>query len=210
MYEQDVIERIQTFSILSVAYKWLGGVTKVIACDHQSERSLLLKLKKLLNEADVVIAHNGDAFDIRKINARFIVHKISPPSQYRTIDTKKEAKKIAYFDSNSLNNLGIDMGEGEKMKHRGFDMWKGAMNGVQKDWDDMKRYNKRDVDLLERVYLRLRPWIATRQSRSDGKQCPKCHSDNVQFSGYIKTLTTRLRRVRCMACGGWSTAKSTE
>ena len=131
----------------------------MLACDTLTERELLIKLHAILDAADIVVAHNGDSFDIKKINTRFIIYKLDPPSQYRTIDTKKEVKKIAAFDSNSLNNLGIDMEEGEKVKHRGFEMWEGCMAGNRKDWADMKSYNKKDVELLERIFRRLRPWM---------------------------------------------------
>lgn len=156
-------------------------------------------MHELLNDADVVIAHNGDSFDIKKINARFIIHKLAPPSPYRTIDTKREAKKIAGFDSNSLNNLGIDMDEGEKIKHRGFDMWEGCMAGKKRDWNDMKRYNKQDVDLLEKVYLRLRPWMKTHPNISSNGNCPKCNSAKVQRRGIVLNKI----RLQCMSCGGW-------
>lgn len=159
LWEQTVIKRLKSFTILSVAYQWLGAKTHVLACDSITERQLLVRLWNLLDEADIVIAHNGDSFDIKKINTRFIIYKLPPPSPYRTIDTKKEAKRIAAFDSNSLNNLGLDLDEGEKIKHRGFDMWEGCMAGVQRDWNDMKRYNIKDVDLLVRVFKRLRPWM---------------------------------------------------
>ena len=205
IYEQDVIKRLKTFTILSVAYQWLGQKTKVIARDNLTEKQLLAKLYKLLDQADVVIAHNGDAFDIKKINARFITYKIYPPSPYKTIDTKKEAKKVAAFDSNSLNNLGIDLGEGEKIKHRGFDMWEGCMAGNRRDWRDMKRYNKKDVDLLVRIYYRLRPWMKTHPDirPSYSGNCPKCDSTNVKKGGVRRNKKLFYQRLYCLGCGGW-------
>lgn len=204
LYEQNVIKRIKTFTILSVAYQWLGSKTQVIACDTVTERQLLTKLHKLLSEAEIVIAHNGDSFDVKKINARLIVHNLSPPSPYQTVDTKKVAKQVAMFDSNSLNNLGIDMAEGEKIKHRGFDMWEGCMAGNPKDWADMKRYNKQDVDLLARIYLRLRPWMKNHPDlRGTHEKCPKCFSGNIISKGVFRGATKSRQRLRCKDCGGW-------
>ena len=204
LYEQNVIERISTFTILSVAYKWIGKPTKVIACDVKPEFELLTSLHKLLSQAQIVVAHNGDSFDIKKINTRFIIHKISPPSPYITIDTKKVAKNCAAFDSNSLNNLGIDMGEGEKIKHRGFDMWKGCMAGNKHDWNDMKRYNKQDVDLLEKIYLRLRPWMRNHPNLANNEACPKCQSTEFQSRGIgFYGTGSAYRRYQCNKCHGW-------
>jgi hypothetical protein len=205
LYEVDLIKRIKSFTILSVAYQWLGEKTKVLACDTQSELSLLKKLHALLDAADIVIAHNGDSFDIKKINTRFIIHNLTPPSPYRTIDTKKAAKSVAAFDSNSLNNLGLDMSEGEKIKHRGFDMWEGCERGNKRDWADMKRYNKKDVDLLARVYLRLRPWMKNHPAvkYSTNAICDKCGSEQVQRRGEMVTKKVRYQRYQCPSCGGW-------
>jgi len=203
LYEQDAIKKIKSFTILSFAYKWLDEPVQVLACDTMSEKKLLGEIWKLLDEADLVIAHNGDSFDIKKINTRFIIHKMSPPSPYKTIDTKKVAKSVAAFDSNSLNNLGIDMDEGEKIKHRGFDMWEGCMAGVQRDWDDMKRYNKQDVVLLEKVYKRLVPWIKNHPRVSDKpNSCPNCGSSKIQSRGEAFTKHGKYNRFVC-ECGKW-------
>jgi uncharacterized protein YprB with RNaseH-like and TPR domain len=209
MYEQNVIKKIRAFQILSVAYQWLGEKTKVIACDTQSEKSLLKKLHELLDKAEIVIAHNGDSFDIKKINTRFIIHKFSPTSPYKTIDTKKEAKKIACFDSNKLNELGLDMEEGEKVKHRGFDMWVGCLAGNKKDWAEMKKYNKADVDLLARIYLRLRSWMKTHPNINlyteniDLTNCRACGSENTRRSGFSYTSRTKRQRFFCNDCRHW-------
>ena len=207
LYETDVIKRLKTFTILSVAYQWLGEKTKVLACDTLSEKELLIKLHGLMDDAEIIIAHNGDSFDIKKINARFIVHNLKPPSPYRTIDTKKVAKAVACFDSNSLNNLGIDLDEGEKIKHRGFDMWEGCMAGKQRDWDDMKRYNKKDVDLLTRIYLRLRPWMKSHPRTSEGSVCQHCGSSKAVSRGFSLTVMGVKRRRLVCECGAWRTGE---
>ena len=208
LYEQDAIKKVRGFTILSVAYQWLGERTEVIACDTQSEKALLIRLHKLLDSADIVIAHNGDSFDVKKINARMIVHKIRPYSPFKTVDTKKVAKSVAAFDSNSLNNLGLDMDEGEKIKHRGFDMWEGCMAGKRRDWADMKRYNKKDVDLLVRIYKRLRPWIKnhphTGLMAGNPGACPNCASLNVRPHGTRFTKARVIQRYECVDCGAWS------
>jgi hypothetical protein len=204
LYEQNVIKRLKTFTILSVAYQWLGEKTQVIACDNLIEKQLLTKLHKLLDEAEIVVAHNGDSFDIKKINARFITHKFTPPSPYKTVDTKKVAKSVAAFDSNSLNNLGIDMDEGEKIKHRGFDMWEGCMAGTKRDWADMKRYNKKDVDLLARIYMRLRPWMKTHPLEFEA--C-RCGSAKAQSRGTRRTKKSTYHRLQCLDCGAWRTGE---
>lgn len=210
MHEQEVIEVVEQRYILSCAYKWLGE--KAVHCvaipdfETKDDLELCQFIWSLLDEAEIVIAQNGDAFDIKRLNARFIIHKLPPPSPYRTIDTLKVAQSTFGFNSNRLNAIGKDLSEGEKLKHRGFDMWVGCMKGRKQDFEDMKRYNKQDVLLLERIYLRLRPWIKNHPNLSayNNGSCPKCGSFGLQSRGYTITQMTRFQRFQCQGCGGWS------
>ena len=46
--------------------------------DKENDKHLIEDLHALFDEADVLIAHNGDRFDIRKSNARFIMQGLKP------------------------------------------------------------------------------------------------------------------------------------
>ena len=48
----------------------------------------------------------------------------------------------------------------------------------------MKRYNKQDVVLLEKIYLKLRPWIRIHPDiLKSGICCQKCGSINIEWRG---------------------------
>lgn len=217
-FEANIIEFIEPWYILSVAYKWLGEKTKVMALPDYpgyapgaTDRPLVADTVKILSEADVVIAHNGDKFDIRKINTRALIHRIDPPAPYKTIDTRKVAKAKYGFDSNSLNDLARQLGLGEKVHTGGFQLWKDCMAGDREAWGHMKEYNKHDVDLLEEVYLIMRPWITNHPTAALGEMaCPKCGSAHIECRGEAVTLTARYQRYQCKDCGGWSRAVKRE
>lgn len=207
-YQQDVIRFQSEWQLLSFAYKWLGEKSvKAEAQDTQTEEELVAKLHSLLDEADIVIAHNGDQFDQRMANAKFIEFEMDPPSPYRSVDTKKVARRYFRFTSNKLDDLGDKLGLGRKAQTGGFDTWLGCMEGNQTAWNKMKRYNKQDVALLEKIYLRLRPWtenhpnVAVIANEPDG--CPKCGSDELQKRGTRQTNTQTYQRYQCQGCGGW-------
>lgn len=178
-----------------------------------NDKGLVMDLWNLLDQAAVIVAHNGDDFDIRAIQARFIAHGLPPPRPFKTVDTKKVAKKVGRFNSNSLNDLGNYFGEGEKIK-TDFSLWKGCIEGKPAAWAKMVKYNKQDVVLLEKVYKRLLPWNATHPNLGLLDQealCPKCGSREVQFRGHAVTNTRRYRRFQCKKCGGWGReTKSTD
>ena len=175
--------------------------------DKENDGALVKHLHEFLDQADVVIAHNGDNFDIKKCNARFIFHGLTPPSPYQTVDTLKIARRHFEFDSNRLDALAKYFGIGGKLPHTGKHLWLGCMSGDLKAWKMMRQYNVHDVDLLEEVYEKLRPWstnhpnfnLYTRETA-----CPVCQGKKFQKRGHLMTRTGQKPRLQCTTCGKWS------
>lgn len=215
LWEQNVIAVQKGWELLSFSYKWLGENT--VHCytrldfKDKTDKSLTKELKRVLEEADVLIAHNGDEFDIKKANAKFVEHNLGPLSDKQKIDTKKVAKKYFKFNSNSLDALGDLLKVGRKVKTGGFDLWLGCMNGDKKSFATMAKYNKQDVLLLERVYLKLRPWMINHPNISNYEKvphsCPKCAGTELKSQGIRRTRTNEFRRYLCLSCGGYSQAR---
>lgn len=215
-YEQNVLDYEKEWEILSVAYKWQGDSR--VSCmsrpqyRDKTDRSLLKDLWKLFDEADIVIAHNGDNFDVKKVRARFAVHGLPPPSPFRSVDTKKAAKGYFNFNSNKLDDLGRILKVGRKMKHTGFELWLGCLRGDAASWRTMVAYNKRDVLLLERVYKKLLPWINNHPNVSQIADkpagCPKCGSPKLIARGRKYLKSNVYRQFSCLTCGGWCRANT--
>jgi hypothetical protein len=214
-WEQDVVEFVDHWYILSFAYKWLGDKkTKVIGLPDfkgykpgTKDKELLKYIWQLLDEADIVIAQNGNAFDFKKINTRFFEAGMKPPSPYRTIDTLTVARRYFAFNSNKLDDLGRDLKIGRKVEHEGFPLWLKCERGDMKAWKRMKKYNRQDVELLEQLYLKERPWIKDAPNLdmwSDVRVCPKCGSTRLHSRGESITQAYVYTRYQCQDCGGWS------
>ena len=214
IWEQNVIEVKEEWYILCFAYKWLGekethflslpdfkGYTK----DKKNDEHLVNELHKLFDQAEVIIAHNGDAFDIKKANSRFIQHRLEPPSPYKTIDTLKIARRNFKFDSNKLDHLGQYLKLGRKVKHEGFSLWLGCMAGEKASWKKMETYNKQDVVLLEKVYLKLRGWNNSTPNFNlvlgTFHNCPACGSEHTIKKGFRLTMVNMYQNHQCMNCG---------
>ncbi len=207
--------------VLCWSAKWLGQKEMMTSAlpdfprykrDREDDKDVMKAMWKLLDEADVVIGHNGDAFDIKKCNARFIQHGMKPPRPYKTVDTLKVAKKYFKFDSNKLEYLGTALKVGRKGVTGGFDLWKGCMQGDKEAWKKMVQYNKDDVTLLEAVYMTMRPWMTNHPNqnlyRETTHSCPNCGSHDVQRRGHSYTRTSVVQRYQCKPCGAWSHGKS--
>jgi len=220
-YEQNVIDYEMEWYMLCFAYKWLGEKqTHVVGLpdfssykkNKEDDKKLITALWDLFNEADVIVAHNGDAFDIKKANARFLYHGLTPPEGYKTVDTKLVAKRYFQFNSNKLDDLGQLLGLGRKIDTGGFELWKGCALGDMASWKKMMNYNKQDVVLLEKVYLKLLPWMVNHPNLNllNGTlcSCSNCASTNLQKRGFSITRTAKRQRYQCMDCGAWNLGKS--
>jgi hypothetical protein len=205
--------------ILMASWKWAHEKTVKTAAlpdfprykrHRHDDKDLCGVLHNLLDEADIVCAHNGDAFDIKKINSRLITNGFKPPSPFKTIDTLKAARRAFKFDSNKLDNIGRYLNEGRKIPNTGADLWRSCVeDGDSNAWRTMRRYCKQDTELLARVYERVKPWMPNHpnvnlyKAYQDKPGCPKCGSENTQRRGIAVKLSSKYYRFQCCDCGGW-------
>jgi predicted RNA-binding Zn-ribbon protein involved in translation (DUF1610 family) len=129
--------------------------------------------------------HNCN-FDFPIINTRCVYHRIAPPSNYRPIDTLRIARNKFRFSSNKLNDICEYLGLGVKEDNGGFGTWVGYLNGEKEAIQKMVTYNIKDTDLLEKLYLRFRPFdnshpnIQIYQKDINKISCPSCGSEDIQ------------------------------
>ena len=131
---------------------------------------------------------------------------MTPPSPYRTIDTLKVSRKYFGMLSNKQDDIGAYLKTGRKIK-TDKDLWLDCIAGKPEALKRMAEYNAQDVVLLEKNYLKFRPWISNHpnlDTYSDLTVCPKCGSRSLQRRGYQYAQTTKYARIRCNSCQGWS------
>ena len=194
--------------ILCYAAKWLGE-KKVFfdSVHHSNERAMLKSAHALLSEADAVISFNGVNFDVKHLNAHFLLHKIKPPEPFKNIDLLKVAKGRFKFPSNKLDYIAKRLGIGQKTEHEGMELWLKCMAGNKTAWATMKRYNINDVILTETVYYKLLPWIQNHPNVnlfSDIDCCSNCGSGSLQSRGRAITSVGSYQRYQCLSCGAWN------
>lgn len=203
-YEQNALGFEKERELLCFAYKWLGEKHTTVCSLHTlTEKQLVTKLHDLINEADIVVGHNCKQFDNKMANAFFIKQGLLPPSPYKVIDTLSIARTKFRFNSNHLGDLGEYLGLGGKKQTGGFGLWLGCLKGDKKSWKTMIEYNKRDVELLEKVYLKLVPWANSTPFVELGKSCISCGSYDLRSRGFSINKVFMSRRYQCQNCGKW-------
>lgn len=200
--------------VLSWSAKWLGSDTVMYkdqryAKNVENDKELLKGIWELLDEADIVVAQNGKNFDVKKLNARFVIQGFQPPSSYKIIDTLKLAKKHFGFTSNKLEYLSNTLNAKYKKlvgnrEYEGFTLWRECMAGNIKAWREMQKYNEYDVLALEETYKRLIPWDSSINfALYDDEPSVVCTCGSYDFSkyGYAYTGTGKFQRYKCKSCG---------
>lgn len=150
------------WELLSFAYKELGAPQHTIRVEtregQKSDKALSKKLWKMMNSADVVIAHNGDKFDVRKGNAKFFQYRLGRTRQKVSIDTLKITKRHFALTSYRLNDIAKLLGVKQKAETGGYQLWIDCQSNFPEAWKRMAKYNKQDVVVLEEVYTELLKW----------------------------------------------------
>ena len=200
---------IKSWNCVSWSAKWLfsSEVMSDVLTPEESrkrdDRRILKSVWKLLEDADIVIGHNGDKFDIPRLNTRFILNGMHQPTPYQTIDTLKVSRKFS-FASNRLDYLGDLVRRKGKVK-TDFKLWTRCVAGDREALDYMVAYNREDVLLLEEVYVWLRPWIKSHPNMglyidSDKEVCGNCGSDDIEWGGTYATSVNKYSAFRCNNC----------
>lgn len=203
-YENIIKER----AIICICYKWEDDkeVHSLHWDSQQSDKKLLEKFVETANQADEIIGHNCDKFDLAWVRTRCLFHKIPMFPNYITIDTLKISRSKFRFNSNKLDYIGKYLGIGKKIK-TDFHMWKDIiLNNDKVAMGKMIKYCIQDVILLEKVYKKLSLHIPSRTHfgvifGQDRGSCPECGSDDLGISKYI-TLVSGTRKVqyKCNTC----------
>lgn len=213
--EYNIIEVEQQPFLLSVAWKWLGEDTihckalpdfrKKKLYTDEDDYELCGFIHSLFSQADVIVAHNGIKFDTKFVNARLLKHRFSPPSPFKNADTLLMHRSVANVPSHRLDYLARFYNIGAKLPNAGKDTWLGCVRGDADSWSLMKRYNKHDVYLLEKLYLLIRGWSKTHPNLSlisrKPDACPRCQSTLFKKDGHEYNRTSEAQRYECLNCG---------
>ena len=218
LWENNVgLNQIQSdWHVLSWSAKWLSdSPDKVMYQDQRgmkdvtNDSDLIKGIWDLLDEADIVITQNGKKFDVKKLNARFILSGFPPPSSFRHIDTQEIAKRHFAFTSNKLAYMTDKLCVKYKKltshgKFQGHELWTECLKDNLEAWKEMELYNKYDVLSLEELYHKLIVWdsrINFNVYTDSLEILCKCGSKDFIKNGFSYTNTSKFQKYRCKTCG---------
>lgn len=189
---------------ISFAAKYVGEPEIFFHSDWTDGHLGMIKAAhKLISEADAVVGYNSDSFDLRKLTGEFLLAGLTPPPPTTSIDLLKTIRKLG-LQSGKLAYVGPLLGIGGKVKNQGFELWLKVMEGDERAQRKMRKYNIGDIKLTERLYVKIKPYIANHPHLgSTLHECGACQSNKVQSRGYRRTKYFRIQRLQCQTCGSW-------
>jgi DNA polymerase elongation subunit (family B) len=206
------------WALMCWAAKWLGE-KEIFSMDNRKneitdDKKICLGLSEMLDEADIVITKNGQKFDIKKLVWRMMVHKIKPFSPVQHIDTERLIRGSAAPSSTKLEFLNealeLEHQKSRHVKFPGDTLWDECEAGNKAAWDEMVKYNKKDVLATEDLYERIQPYSPQRVKfnlyRADSQYWCNCGSDDLVKKGFVYTKSGKFQQFRCKGCGSWHTA----
>jgi len=158
----------------------------------------------VLEQADILVAHHGDRFDLPMFQGRLLINGLNPLPKICSIDTLKIARRHFKLNSNKLDYLAKVLGyKGKTENPKG--LWKRTFFGEEKALRIMGKYNKNDVDILTYVFEKLMPFIPHKLLKRDILECKNEICDgNMVKKGFLDTNKGRYQRYRCKLCHSWS------
>lgn len=195
-------------AIICICYKW-EKEKKVhsLSWDEGCDIKLCKEFMDVMQNADEMVAHNGDKFDMKWFRARCLRHNLGIPKDVTTVDTLKLSRANFEFNSHRLDYIAkFLLGYGKI--DTSFGLWKRiVLDGCEKSMSHMVRYCKRDVVILQEIYeyiakhTKMKTHVGVLEGH-DGWTCPSCGSSHVIRDGKrIGATGVSRQRMQCQDCG---------
>lgn len=197
--------------VLAIGYKWAHEKkARVLSLADfpgkktTDDRQLLKVFEPIFREADIVVHHFGQFYDIPFLQTRRLIHGMKPLPVVQQVDTWRIAKKRLKFHSNRLDAILRSLGCPYHKTPLDGNAWIDASAGDKKALRYIVEHCYYDVLVLEWVYNHIKAvWDQhpTTLYRSDTNICPVCREGKMISNGIRPTKSKVYRRLSCSACG---------
>lgn len=203
---------------------WLHGgpvvsdtVTPQEVRDRNDSR-IVDSIASLVREADIVLAHNGDTFDIPWVRGRAWLNDLPPLGPVASIDTKKLSAKDFAQPHNNLDAL-ISERLGRRKIKTDISWWSQIIETAEAGDDEactrhlnrMLRYCRKDTRDLRDLFKTMIPHVHRLPrlvDTTDTMVCPTCGSTDLQKRGKRRTKAFSYQQYQCNSCGRYPSEKN--
>jgi len=160
---------VHEYFIISWAASYIGSGKIFSACVTQeqalgwTDAEILAPLHDLLSSADILVGHNVDAYDLKRVNTRFLINGWTPITnhdgkQKKTEDSLKIVRSRFAFEDNTLDALCVKFGIRGKDKITDDDWREVLRTGNPKILAKIDKYCRGDVRNGKKMYEIFAPY----------------------------------------------------
>lgn len=194
--------------LICVSYKW-AHENKVHTLDilhhpgkvPNDDSAVLKAFEPVFNEADLVVHHFGDFYDVPFLQTRRLIHGLKPLAPVKSVDTWRICKKKLRFGSNRLERVLQTLGCPYRKTPLDIGIWAKARYLDPKAIHYILDHCKNDVLVLEWVYNKIRPVWVTHPRLYAPDKCPQCGSTSSKSHGRRVAEQRMYQRRVCLKCG---------
>lgn len=199
--------------IITIGYKWHGSRDVYdITWKHGDSKRVIEEFKKIVESADLMVAHNGVGFDVKHVNALALHYKIPPIAWPNIEDTLLQSRNQFNFICHRLDYLAKVL-VGSRKQRTDFQLWIDITQyNCKTSLKRMVRYCRNDVRILDKVYTEIKTYTPARtrfESQSaigatfeQKYTCRRCEGETKK-DGIRVTTTAKKQALRCKSssCG---------
>ena len=135
------------------AYWWNQGL-------RGHDNIIAARTAELLEQHDVIVAHNGMWFDIPFLRTRLLKHRHPALPNLKLVDPCAVLRRKFRRKSNSLNAIIDHLGLKDKKTPLQMSVWVDAvLNGNRASMDKIVKHCVKDVKALEGVFNAVKPYL---------------------------------------------------
>lgn len=197
--------------ILCIGYKWAHekkphviSLLDYPGAKLNDDSKLLAAFEPIYNEADVVVYHFGEYYDLPFIQTRRLIHNMKRLPTCSSVDTWRIARNTMKFGSNRLERLLQVLKCPFKKTSVDLAIWSDARVGIASAFKYIVDHCRLDILVLEWVYNKIKtmsPVHPAMYLSKEEKVCKLCGESAVRRHGVRATQTGRYYRLLCEECG---------
>ncbi len=169
------------------------------------DKELCIKLREILEGADMLVTYNGIKCDVPFLQTRLLHHRLAPLPPI--------AHKYVYFTSrfklklsrNRLYDVQTFLGFKNKKTPVNLYKWLEALVGNKAAQAEILHHCKQDVKVLEDAYLTLRPLMGAHPRLHGYGDCNKCGGTLLKNKIFYTSDRNNKICLKCKSCGGYET-----
>lgn len=199
--------------LLCAGFKVLGEKPKIISIGDYKGKNIFDNEKRLvkdviaeMNKADVLVSYFGTRYDHPFMNAKALEYGLEFPNPTPRLDLFFTAKSNLAISRKSMQNVAYFSNASHEKSPVEGKIWKAAMAGDRDALAWIEAHNLADIEVLEDVYIKLRPLMRTHPRINGIENCRTCGSSKLQKRGTtVSVLRGPQYRIKCTNCGSWET-----